>query len=107
MEIDLACNLLELECSLGLQDYMDNLECQAYKDSKEKWIDFVNEHGIDDWINCWSPYSNDFRAIYNLQSYPQLFIFDRDKKIVAKRITPEQAEKIINNLIASNANNNT
>jgi thiol-disulfide isomerase/thioredoxin len=76
-------------------------------EGKEKWIDFVNEHGMEDWINCWSPYSNEFRDIYNLQSYPQLFIFDRDKKIVAKRITPEQAEKIINNLIAADANNNT
>ena len=76
-------------------------------EGKEKWIDFVNEHGMEDWINCWSPYSNEFRTIYNLQSYPQLFIIDRDKKIVAKRITPEQAEEIINNLIASDAHNNT
>ena len=76
-------------------------------EGKEKWIDFVNEHGLDDWINCWSPYSNEFRKIYNLQSYPQLFIIDRDKKIVAKRITPEQAEKIIDNLIESESNNNT
>ena len=76
-------------------------------EGKEKWIDFVNEHGLEDWINCWSPYSNDFRKIYNLQSYPQLFIIDSEKKIVAKRITPEQAEKIINNLIESRSQNNT
>ncbi len=69
-------------------------------EGKELWVDFVNEHGLYDWINCWSPYSNDFRQLYNLQSYPQLFILDRDKKIVAKRVTPEQAEQIINNLIA-------
>ena len=76
-------------------------------EGKEKWVDFVNEHGMNDWINCWSPYSNEFRQVFNLQSYPQLFIMDRDKKIVAKRITPEQAEKIINNLIANSSNNNT
>ncbi|MGW8314378.1 MAG: thioredoxin-like domain-containing protein [Bacteroidales bacterium] len=76
-------------------------------EGKEKWIDFVNEHDMEDWINCWSPYSNDFRKIYNLQSYPQLFILDRDKKIVAKRVTPEQAEKIIDNLIEAESNNNT
>ncbi|MCK5137566.1 MAG: redoxin domain-containing protein [Bacteroidales bacterium] len=71
-------------------------------EGKEKWVDFVNKHGLYDWINCWSPYSNDFRKLYNLQSYPQLFILDQDKKIVAKRITPEQAEQIINNLININ-----
>jgi thiol-disulfide isomerase/thioredoxin len=69
-------------------------------EGKELWVDFVNKHGLYDWINCWSPYSNEFRRLYNLQSYPQLFILDRDKKIVAKRVTPEQAEQIINNLIA-------
>ncbi len=74
-------------------------------EGKEIWVDFVNEHGLYDWVNCWSPYSNDFRVLYNLQSYPQLFILDRDKKIVAKRITPEQAEQIINNLIAIESKN--
>lgn len=68
-------------------------------EGKILWVDFVNEHGLYDWINCWSPYSNEFRKLYNLQSYPQLIILDQDKKIVAKRITPEQAENIINNLI--------
>ncbi len=74
-------------------------------EGKEIWVDFINEHGMYNWINCWSPYSNDFRKLYNLQSYPQLFILDRDKKIVAKRVTPEQAEQIIDNLIALDANN--
>ena len=76
-------------------------------EGKELWVDFVNDHGMYDWTNCWSPYSNDFRNLYNLQSYPQLFILGRDKKIVAKRVTPEQAEQIINNLIAIESRNNT
>jgi thiol-disulfide isomerase/thioredoxin len=67
-------------------------------EGKEKWIDFVNEHGLYDWINCWSPYSNEFRRLYNLQAYPQLYLLDRDKKIIGKRISPEQAELIINNI---------
>jgi len=35
-------------------------------EGKEKWVDFINEHRLYDWVNCWSPYSNDFRrsAIY-------------------------------------------
>ncbi|MEN8229438.1 MAG: thioredoxin-like domain-containing protein [Bacteroidota bacterium] len=74
-------------------------------EGKEKWVDFINEHQMYDWINCWSPYSNEFRRLYNLQSYPQLFLLDKDKKIVAKRITPEQAESIINNLIKIESKN--
>jgi thiol-disulfide isomerase/thioredoxin len=74
-------------------------------EGKEKWVDFVNEHQLFGWINCWSPYSNEFRTLYNLQSYPQLFVLDQDKKIVAKRVTPEQAESIINNLLNMESNN--
>ncbi len=65
---------------------------------KVLWMDFLNEHGMYDWINCWSPYNNDFRKEYNLQSFPQLFLLDENKKILAKRLTPEQAEEIIDNL---------
>jgi len=76
-------------------------------EGKEKWVDFVNEHHMYDWVNSWSPYSNEFRSLYNLQSYPQLFVLDHEKKIVAKRITPEQAERIINNLIQVDSKNNS
>jgi thiol-disulfide isomerase/thioredoxin len=76
-------------------------------EGKEKWVDFINENHLLGWINCWSPYSNEFRKLYNLQSYPQLFVLDRDKTIVAKRLTPEQAEQIINNLIKLEPNDNS
>jgi thiol-disulfide isomerase/thioredoxin len=76
-------------------------------EGKEKWVDFVNENQLLGWINCWSPYSNEFRKLYNLQSYPQLFILDKDKTIVAKRVTPEQAEQIIRRLLENESNNNS
>jgi len=76
-------------------------------EGKGKWIDFVNENQLFGWKHCWSPYSNEFRTLYNLQSYPQLFVLDRDKKIVAKRVTPEQAEQIINNLFKLESNDNS
>ena len=73
-------------------------------EGKEKWIDFVNEYQLTEWVNCWSPYSNEFRKLYNLQSYPQLFVLDKDKQIIAKRVTPEQAENIITRQIEIESN---
>ena len=64
-------------------------------EGKVKWIDFVNEHQLYGWINCWSPHSNQFRIDYNLQSFPQLFLLDAEKKIVAKSLTPEQVDNIL------------
>jgi len=68
-------------------------------EGKEKWVDFVNEYEIYDWINCWSPYDNEFRNLYNLTSFPQLFMLDKDKKIVAKNLAPEQADKILEDFL--------
>jgi len=68
-------------------------------EGKIKWIDFVNEYGTLDWINCWSPYDNEFRKLYNLQSFPQLFLLDKNKKIVAKSLSPEQVDDILNRLL--------
>ncbi len=68
-------------------------------EGKEKWVDFVNEYELYDWMNCWSPYNNEFRNLYNLLSFPQLFILDKDKKIRAKNISAEQADKILDNFL--------
>ncbi len=67
-------------------------------EGKILWMDFLNKYEMYDWINCWSPYNNDFRKAYNLQSFPQLFLLDKDKKILAKQLSPAQAEEIINAL---------
>ena len=63
---------------------------------KRKWIDFVNEHEMYDWINAWSPYSNEYRDLYNLQTFPNIFILDENKKIISKRIGAEQVEDVVN-----------
>ncbi|MEX0981853.1 MAG: thioredoxin-like domain-containing protein [Bacteroidales bacterium] len=68
-------------------------------EGKIKWVDFVNEYGTLEWINCWSPYDNEFRKLYNLQSFPQLFLLDKDKKIVAKSLSTEQVDDILSRLL--------
>ena len=68
-------------------------------EGKVTWIDFINEYKLFDWNNCWSPYNNDFRVDYNLISFPQLFLLDKEKKIVAKSIAPEQAGEILDILL--------
>jgi alkyl hydroperoxide reductase subunit AhpC len=65
------------------------------EDGKIKWVDFVNEKGLYNWINAWNPYSYDFKLKYDVISTPQIYILDENKKIIAKRISPEQVEEII------------
>jgi thiol-disulfide isomerase/thioredoxin len=64
-------------------------------EGKRKWIDFVNEHGEYDWMNAWSPYNYDYKDLYNVYTTPVIYILDENKKIIAKKISPDQVEEII------------
>ncbi len=77
------------------------------EDGKIKWVNFVNEHGLYDWINAWNPYSYDFKLKYDVTSTPQIYILDENKQIVAKKIGPEQVEEIISVMIKNKSGSNT
>lgn len=58
---------------------------------KEKWEKFVIEHELFDFINCWDPQDQtNFKAYYNVLSTPILYLLDKDKKIIAKKLDVEQ-----------------
>jgi hypothetical protein len=65
------------------------------EDGKIKWIDFVNQHQTYDWINAWNPYDYQYKIIFDIRSTPQIFILDKNKKIIGKRISPEQVPDLI------------
>ena len=64
-------------------------------DGKEKWVDFVNEHKLYDWINAWNPYDADFKTIYDVRSTPQIYVLNQDKKIIGKHLGPEDVLGLI------------
>jgi hypothetical protein len=65
------------------------------EDGKEKWVDFVNQHQLYDWINAWNPYDYKFKEIYDVRSTPQIFVLNRKKEIIGKRIGPEDVTGLI------------
>ncbi|MGE0088957.1 MAG: redoxin domain-containing protein [Bacteroidales bacterium] len=63
---------------------------------KAEWMKYMEEKHYD-WINAWDPYNlTNFRFFYNVYSTPTLYLLDKDKKIIAKRIGPETVENILN-----------
>jgi thiol-disulfide isomerase/thioredoxin len=59
------------------------------------WKKFIDEHGLD-WINVWDKYHfTNFRNLYDIYSTPVIYILDKNKKIIAKRIGVDQIEKFI------------
>lgn len=58
---------------------------------KDKWEKFVAEHDLFDFINCWDPHNQtNFRVYYHIESTPVMFLLDKDKKIIAKKLDIEQ-----------------
>ncbi len=58
---------------------------------REEWTNFINEHELYDWINVYDPYhQTHFRDYYDIKSTPTIFILDREKKIIAKKLDVDQ-----------------
>lgn len=64
--------------------------------NKEKWENFVTEHELFDFINCWDPQNQtNFRVYYHIDSTPVMYLLDKEKKIIAKKLDIEQFADIL------------
>ena len=74
----------------GVEVFAANTEAD-----RDKWLNYVNENNLS-WINVHDPANlSGFRDKYDIWATPLIFLLDHDKRILAKRITIEQAEEII------------
>ena len=65
----------------------------------EKWKKFIREKKLE-WINVGDPHlHNNFRHDFDISSTPQIFILDKNKKIIAKKLDVNQIEDFIDNRI--------
>ncbi|NOX46052.1 MAG: DUF5106 domain-containing protein [Chlorobi bacterium] len=62
------------------------------------WKKFIREKGMN-WVNVNGTRSvtQDYHDLYNIQMTPSLFLLDRKKKIIAKRLKTEQLEPFLQN----------
>lgn len=71
-------------------------EWDRYVDHIGKWFDFVLKHDMAQFVNVWEPFGYEhFRDKFDISSTPVLYLLDKDKKIIAKRIGYDQAISII------------
>jgi len=65
------------------------------EEGKRKWCKFVKKENLDGWLNVWDPaYVTKYKDKYDVSSTPVVYMTDKDKKIIAKRIGVEECEKI-------------
>jgi thiol-disulfide isomerase/thioredoxin len=69
-------------------------------DNKKEWSDFINNHELIGWHNVWDPTNQTrFRFKYNVQTTPLIYLLDKDKKIVAKKIDIPTLIKLLDTLL--------
>jgi thiol-disulfide isomerase/thioredoxin len=64
---------------------------------KAKWQKYIEENKLD-WINGWDPERRtNFGYYYNVESTPMIYILDRNKTIIAKKLSVENIGSFIDN----------
>ena len=78
---------------------------------KSEWKNFINTKNTGEWINVadinhdadGNPVaSSDWRDKYDIYSTPVIYLLDKDKKIIAKRISYKQITEIVTSLKDNN-----
>lgn len=70
--------------------------CYTQTDRKE-WMDFVNKNHMQDWLNVWDPYRESFFwEYYDTSATPGVYLLNKDRKIIAKKIDMNTLDMILN-----------
>jgi thiol-disulfide isomerase/thioredoxin len=73
--------------------------------SKNDWLKFIREHSLQEWTNVYYSKVDDkaridsgipgYSQLYDVQTFPTLYLLDKDKRIVAKKLAFEQIDGIL------------
>ena len=72
---------------------------------KGEWISYINEHKIGDWINVYQSKESleletkeqrpSYRQLYDVVVTPTIYLLDKNKNIIAKKLTLEQINDLL------------
>lgn len=63
---------------------------------KDEWLKAINDYNLHEWTNVWDPaLASNFRILYDVFSTPVIYVLDKSKHIIAKRIDVDTALKFI------------
>jgi peroxiredoxin len=77
------------------KDYTLDVFAVCTTSEKAKWTKYIEDNKLT-WINGWDPErSSHFDYYYNVQSTPLVYILDKDKRIIAKKLAVEDIESFL------------
>ena len=73
--------------------------------SKKDWLDFIALKNLQDWTHVYYSKADDkaridskipgYSQLYDVQTFPTLYLLDKDKRIVAKKLTYKQIDEVL------------
>lgn len=65
------------------------------EETHPKWIEFIKNNNLN-WLNIDGAEANiDWHDVYDIETTPQIYLLDKDKKILAKKLNAETFEEVI------------
>jgi peroxiredoxin len=72
---------------------------------KDAWLKFIREHDLKDWLHVYQTQElkdadmaakrPSYRQLYDVYQTPTIFLLDREKRILAKKITYQQTDELL------------
>lgn len=63
--------------------------------TRPKWHDFIKSHNLN-WVNIDGGEANiDWHEVFDIVTTPQIYLLDKDKKILAKKLNAETFEEVL------------
>ena len=73
--------------------------------NKNDWLGFIHEHHLEDWANVYYSRADEkarvdsgipgYSQLYDVLSFPTLYLLDKDKRIIAKKLSFEQINDVL------------
>jgi len=74
--------------------------CVKFTDEVPECWKYIDENEIGDWMNLVDPYHRSkYATIYSVKTTPQLYVLDRKKEILTKRIGAEQLSEVMERIM--------
>lgn len=75
------------------------------QDAKPQWLEFIKNQNLADWVHVYQTKEMDaeniaaqkpgFRQLYDITMTPILYLLDKDKRIIGKKLTWEQMNELL------------
>jgi peroxiredoxin len=69
---------------------------------EEAWKELIDTNKLTDWINCSDPdYKSEYWLHYDISGVPMIYVLDKNKKIIAKKVDEVNLEKLFKHIIGN------